>query len=333
MASEKFGDAARPTPQQKKAIILTETNTDPVVLRETIDHLEKYSYSVTLLPNTPENKLAAVEKARLGPRERSVCYIAGSGKGNDPELIEKVGDLVRTIAEAGYNTVCPGAEGMMGVITEEVRKLGKLVTSVFSLAVAQANVEKLYPDSFDCIVVAPDEDTRQEFYHLLSGAQIALPGGGGTTAEAAAHFYKNTQIGLVYPRKPDGVINYPSPIIYFSPSTKETQQAAKEILCKYIYPNDPDMQKKIRESAPPQGGYWGPQAAQYDMEVAIGFLKPEYRNGFIETLRTPKDVVDMLENWSDPDVRQLMVTTMNIHNKTGQRFLKIMRSHELKPGG
>ena len=317
----------------RKAIVLRNADSDPKVLKEVVDLLAATGYAPEVLANTPDNKIGAARAIQVGPREKSVCYIAGSGKGDDPELLEKSAALVRAVSDAGYNTVCPGSEGMMGVIVDEVRKLGRPVTSVFSLAVAQAFVEKLEA-KFDRIIVAPDEDTRQELYHLLSGAQIALPGGTGTKAEAAAHYYKNGQIGLIY-RRPEafGPENFASPIIYFSPHTARVEDAVKKVLCERFFAGNPALQESVR-AANLDVGYWDLETGQYDQIADMKFMHFKYRTALIETLRTPEQVVGMLDDWSTPGVRQRMTEEINIHyEKSRERaaFARIMNGGR-KPG-
>lgn len=307
----------------KIAVVLAEPNSDQEIIKKINDYLGKNNYDVRQMDSTDENHLATANLLRTGAREKSVCYIAGSGLGNDPELVKKTRKLIREVSMAGYNTICPGSEGMMGVIVDEVKKLGKPVTSVFSLDVAQAYVEKLEA-KFDRIVVAPNERVRQKLYHLLSGAQIALPGGTGTMTEGAVHYYQNAQIGIVY-RNPKkfGPENFPSPIIYFSPATGAVQDAVKDIICKKMFSGDLKMQEKIRKTDI-NIGYWDMMDNVYQQMVKMGFVKPEYVDSFVKTLPTSAKVIKMLDNWSDPEVRNMMVMLNNIHHRETRQKLRLI---------
>ncbi len=319
MASKSFGEAAA----TKKAVILTRPESNQVVLKEVVDFLQARGYEPEVMDSTHENIRAAVDKIKIGARESSVCYIGGSSKGNDPELVEKTREMIRAVSLAGFNTVCPGSEGMMGVIVEEVKKLGLPVTSVFSLAVAQAFIEKL-EDKFDRIIVAPDEDVRQELYHMLSGVEIGLGGGSGTIAEGPAHTYKHTQIQSYKRDTEFGPENYPSPMIYFSPVTKGTAERTKRNICRIEYPSHPEFQKLIMEGPNPEGGFWSALEAMYDMSVGEGFTSAELKAAFIDRCTTKEQVLEKLEAWRDPEVRKVMVMLMNKHSPVGKKIRTIM---------
>ena len=261
----------------KTAVILTEPQTDPDVLANMQKFLRDAGYDLHTLESNAENHFKATELVKQAPREKSVCYIAGSAEGNDPELVEASKNLAKKVAKAGFNTVFPGsAIGMMGALAGAVKDVGGKLTSVFSLQVAEAHFEEITTDA-DSIVVAPNEKIRQLMYHLLSGAQIALPGGTGTYAESVVHFYQNTQIGLIY-RHPKnfGPENFPSPIIYFSPETPAVKDEYKKLLCKTFYPRDAAMKKAIMDSDI-KAGYWDFARLAYDNLIDLGFSSTDFR--------------------------------------------------------
>ncbi len=305
---------------KKKAVILTESHTVPEVLARVKGFCEDNGFTVEVMPNSRENRIKAVEHVPHDVRENSVCYIGGAHAGNDPELVEKVRELALAVTNAGYSTVYPGgSEGMMGVLVDTVRKAGKPLVSVYSMDVAHAYLEKL-DAGVESILIAPNERVRQILYHLCSGAQIALPGGSGTMTEAAMHFYQNAQMGIIY-RDPQyfGPENYPSPMIYFSPSTPKVEEAYKKLVSEKFYKDDPAMQKLILEN-PMNVGYWDFVAQAYKGLVEMGFLKEEHM-AFIKMRKTPEKIVEQLDHWRDPKVREGMITHMNVHYQDAKRKL------------
>ena len=315
--------------KQKTAVILQEPQTNAKVLADLKAFLEKNGYTVHVLDSDHKNHFKAVELVKQAPREKSICYIAGSAEGNDPELVSAAKDLAEKVVKAGFNTVYPGSgKGMMGAICDAVKDAGGKITSVFSLQVAEAHFEEITTDA-DSIVVAPNEKVRQLMYHLLSGAQIALPGGTGTYAESTVHFYQNTQIGLIY-RHPDnfGPENYPSPIIYFSPETEAVKEEYKKLLCKKFYPDNPAMQKAIMK-ADIKAGYWDFAKLAYDNLIDLGFSSRDF-HAFIKNHETAEEVIKQLQSWDDPKVRKMLVNLINAHNrKTRDGFSHIV-GHDFK---
>lgn len=315
--------------KKKTAVILTDDNTDPKVLANMQKFLEDNGYDLTTMESNHENNYKAVELVEQADREKSVCYIAGSAEGNDPELVDAATDLAKKVAQAGFNTVYPGSGiGMMGAIAKAVKEVDGKLTSVFSLQVAEAHFEEITTEA-DSIVVAPNEKVRQLMYHLLSGAQIAMPGGTGTYAESTVHFYQNTQIGLIY-RHPDNFTdeNFPSPIIYFSPETDAVKDEYKKLIAEKFYPNDPAMQKVIMESDI-EAGYWDFAKLAYDNLIDMGFSSEDFK-AFIKSEATPEGVIEQLDNWDNPTVRQMLVDLINAHNRRNRDSLSHIIGHDFK---
>jgi len=326
-AKKEFNASGKAVP--KKAVILTEPGTDPAVLAKMQQFLLDNGYELHTLESTSENHFQTVDMLQLAPREKSICYIAGSALGDDPELVDAVKDLAKKVVAAGFNTVYPGSgKGMMGAIYDAVKEKGGKITSVFSLQVAEAHFEEIAVGA-DSIVVAPNEKVRQLMYHLFSGAQIALPGGTGTYAESVVHFYQNTQIGLIY-RNPKnfGPENFPSPIIYFSPETEKVKEEYKKLLCKKFYPNDPVMKKAIMDSDI-KAGYWDFAKLAYDNLIDLGFASTDFR-AFIKSHTTAKGVIRQLQSWDDPKVRNMLVDLINAHNRRTRDSFSHIVGHDFK---
>lgn len=315
---------------EKVAVFLRDENTIETELATVAKMCLKNGFEVKVLDCTQQNIYKAAELVSLGQREHSVCYIAGAGEGDDPELIDAVKVLAKKVASAGFNTVYPGsAKGQMGVLAKAVLEEGAPVTSVFSLDVAQAHVEELCWD-VSSIVVAPNEKVRQTLYHLLSGAQIALPGGTGTKTEASIHYYQNTKMGLVY-RKPEffGPENYASPILYFSPKTQMVQDAYKKALCEKLYADDKDMQKMIM-SRPLDAGYWDFESMMYDTIVERGFENEAYM-AFVQSFSKPEEMIEQLICWGEPCVRDQMTFLVNEHYAASRASLSKITQKPPKP--
>lgn len=298
----------------RTAVILKDSETNPQVLAKMEQFLKDAGYDLYVLESNNENHFKTVDLVKQDKREKSVCYIAGSAEGSDPELVEASKDLAKKVARAGFNTVFPGSGiGMMGALANAVKEVDGKLTSVFSLQVAEAHFEEITTEA-DSIVVAPNEKVRQLMYHLLSGAQIALPGGTGTYAESTVHFYQNTQIGLIY-RHPDNFSaeNFPSPIIYFSPRTDAVKEEYKKLLCKKFYRNNPDMKQAIMENDI-NAGYWDFARLAYDNLIDLDFASSDFR-AFIKDHATPRGVIKQLRSWDDPKVRDMLIDLINAHNR------------------
>lgn len=320
ISTEHASAAAR---RVKKAAIISNDRSSPQVLERTRTYLENNDFEIKTFEDTAQAHLDAANHVRIGERDRAVCYIGGSAKGNDEELVEATKDLVRKISNAGYVTVYPGSGiGMMGEIHKAAREANGEIVSIFSLQVAEAVLEEITPD-VESIIVAPNEGVRQKLYHLLSGAQIAMPGGTGTKAEAAVHFYQNTQIGLIY-RDPKNFTeeNFPSPIIYFSPVTEKSLQWQRQRLTDMFNEAGaltPSIKKAINE-APFKAGYWDDDYNQFRKLVDFEFSSKDF-HAFVKRERSPEDVVEQLNNWQDPEVRDLLQRLVSAHFYDGRKKL------------
>ena len=327
MAKKDFARAGEQ--EAKTAVILVEPSTDEHTLANMRTFLTDAGYDVHELESNTENHFKTVDLIKQAEREKSICYIAGSAEGDDPDLVEASKDLARKVVKAGFNTVYPGSGiGMMGAIADAVKEAGGKLTSVFSLQVAEAHFEEITTEA-DSIVVAPNEKVRQLMYHLLSGAQIALPGGTGTYAESTVHFYQNTQIGLIY-RNPKNFTdeNFPSPIIYFSPQTDAVKEEYKKLLCEKFYADNPVMKQQIMDNDI-DAGYWDFARLAYDNLIDLGFSSDDFR-AFIKDHATPEGVIKQLKSWDDPKVRDMLVDLINAHNrKTRDGFSHII-GHDFK---
>lgn len=333
MATDKVSkDFGRSNGADKRtAVLLVEPQTNAEVLAKMRGFLEDAGYDIHELESNNDNHFKTVELIKQAEREKSVCYIAGAAEGNDPELVAQAKELAKEVARAGFNTVFPGSgKGMMGALCDAVKEEGGKITSVFSLQVAEAHFEEITTEA-DSIVVAPNEKVRQLMYHLLSGAQIALPGGTGTYAESVVHFYQNTQIGLIY-RHPENFTdeNFPSPIIYFSPQTDAVKQEYKKLLCEKFYPENEAMKAAIMGSDI-DAGYWDFARLAYDNLIDLGFASSDFR-AFIKAHETPTGVVEQLRSWDDPRVRNVLVDLINAHNTGTRDSLSHIVGHDFKVG-
>jgi predicted Rossmann-fold nucleotide-binding protein len=304
--TEDFGNIVK---GKKPAVILTNENSCRVLVGRMQEFCVRNGFDTRILDCTNENLIAAAKIVKIGERKKSVCYIAGASEGNDNEIKIAVTDLAQKIAQNGYHAIWPGSKyGMMGVLARAVMGAGKPIASVFSLDVAQAHIEELEGGA-SSIVVAPSERERQLLYHLLSGAQIALPGGGGTHAEAAIHFYQNGQMGLMY-RRPDAFTehNYPSPIIYFSPATSKTNQRIKAQMADLF----PDLKSDILSSNVENLGYWAFEQAQFKLMMRSGFLSPN-AGALIQFAQDPEKILEILAQWEDDGVRARITGELSVH--------------------
>jgi predicted Rossmann-fold nucleotide-binding protein len=310
----------------RPAIILTDKNSNQMLVQRVQQFCTNHGFNTCILECTNQTLIKAAQIVKIGEREKSVCYIAGASEGNDSEIKTAVTGLAQKVAHGGFHAIWPGSKfGMMGVLAQAVIGAGKPIVSVFSLDVAQAHIEELEPKA-SSIVVAPSERERQILYHLLSGAQIALPGGGGTHAEAAIHFYQNGQMGLMY-RQPDAFTehNYPSPIIYFSPATAKTNQNVKTLIGNMF----DDLKPNIIESSTENLGYWAFEELQFKLLMRTKFLSAK-AGALIHFVPNAEGVLKILGQWGDAELRAGIIRTLNLHHDASRRRLEEVIGSGLK---
>lgn len=133
---------------------------------------------------------------------KSLCVYCGSAIGAAPAYPQAARDLAKTMTESNIALVYGGGNvGLMGVLADEVMRLGGEVTGVIPKAlvnkeVGHAGLTRLH--------IVKDMHERKAMMAELADGFVALPGGLGTLEEL---FEMLTWSQLGFHAKPIGVLN------------------------------------------------------------------------------------------------------------------------------
>lgn len=133
---------------------------------------------------------------------KSICVYCGASMGADPAYADAARALAAVLVEQNIALVYGGGKvGLMGVIADEVLRLGGEVTGVIPQAllareVGHAGLTRLF--------VVKDMHERKAMMAQLSDGFIAMPGGMGTLEEL---FEMLTWAQLGIHAKPVGLLN------------------------------------------------------------------------------------------------------------------------------
>ena len=133
---------------------------------------------------------------------KSICVYCGASRGADPVYADAARALAQTLVDHNIALVYGGGKvGLMGVIADEVLRLGGDVTGVIPQAllareVGHAGLTRLF--------VVTDMHERKAMMAQLSDGFIAMPGGMGTLEEL---FEMLTWAQLGIHAKPVGLLN------------------------------------------------------------------------------------------------------------------------------
>jgi len=120
----------------------------------------------------------------VGPPEptlRRVTVFTGSKHGNNPQYIEAVEHLARTIAEHNLDVVFGGGNvGLMGVLADTALAAGAQVFGVMPESMQDTETPHQHLTRLD---IVPDMHARKQRMADLGDAFVALPGGIGTLEE------------------------------------------------------------------------------------------------------------------------------------------------------
>jgi uncharacterized protein (TIGR00730 family) len=112
---------------------------------------------------------------------KSLCVYCGSNGGVSPRYAEAARALARGMVEMNLSLVYGGGNvGLMGVIADEVLRLGGEVTGVIPTALVQREVAHT---GLTRQFVVKDMHERKAMMASLSDGFIAMPGGMGTMEE------------------------------------------------------------------------------------------------------------------------------------------------------
>jgi len=133
---------------------------------------------------------------------KSICVYCGANFNGDPKLLEAIQKLAKTLVSQNIRLVYGGGSvGVMGVIADEVLKLGGHVTGVIPQFLVDKEVGHKHIS--EMIVTSNMHERKQKMADLADGF-IILPGGFGTLEE---FFEVLTWLQLGLHGKAIGVLN------------------------------------------------------------------------------------------------------------------------------
>jgi uncharacterized protein (TIGR00730 family) len=133
---------------------------------------------------------------------KALCVYCGAASGSSPLYAAAARQLAKTLVEADIALVYGGGNvGLMGVIADEVLRLGGQVTGVIPQALLEKEVGHR---GLTALHVVKDMHERKAMMASLSDGFIALPGGLGTLEEL---FEMLTWSQLGIHGKPVGLVN------------------------------------------------------------------------------------------------------------------------------
>jgi uncharacterized protein (TIGR00730 family) len=133
---------------------------------------------------------------------RSICVYCGASPGSSPLYAEAARQLAHSMVEKQIELVYGGGNvGLMGIIADEVLRLGGKVTGVIPHGLVE---RELAHKSLTELHIVKDMHERKAKMAALAEGFIALPGGMGTLEEL---FEMLTWSQLGFHQKPVGLIN------------------------------------------------------------------------------------------------------------------------------
>jgi uncharacterized protein (TIGR00730 family) len=133
---------------------------------------------------------------------KSICVYCGANAGVSPRYAEEARHLARAMVEANLSLVYGGGNvGLMGVIADEVLRLGGEVTGVIPTALIEREVGHT---GLTRQFIVKDMHERKAMMAQLADGFIAMPGGMGTLEEL---FEMLTWSQLGIHAKPVGLLN------------------------------------------------------------------------------------------------------------------------------
>jgi len=133
---------------------------------------------------------------------KAICVYCGANPGASPRFAEEARALARALVERNLSLVYGGGKvGLMGVIADEVLRLGGEVTGVIPTALVEREVGHT---GLTRQFIVKDMHERKAMMAQLADGFIAMPGGLGTLEEL---FEVLTWAQLGIHSKPIGLLN------------------------------------------------------------------------------------------------------------------------------
>ncbi|HEY8101889.1 MAG TPA: TIGR00730 family Rossman fold protein [Burkholderiaceae bacterium] len=196
---------------------------------------------------------------------KSLCVYCGSSIGSSPVYEEAARSLAKAMADEQIDLVYGGGNvGLMGVIADEVLRLGGKVTGVIPKALMDYEVG--HP-GLTHLYVVKDMHERKAKMAELAGGFIAMPGGIGTLEEL---FEVLTWSQLGFHDKPIGLLNVNG---FYDGLIRFVQHLVKQGFLKpehaslMMYEDDaPALMERFKSFVPKQ------QVKQFDQATAKTIL-------------------------------------------------------------
>ncbi|WP_258103685.1 TIGR00730 family Rossman fold protein [Marinoscillum sp. MHG1-6] len=135
-------------------------------------------------------------------KKKRIAVFCGSRTGNHPEYEKATKELARQMVDSNIDLVYGGGKiGLMGILADEVMRLGGAVYGVIPVKILDMEVG--HDGITELIVVETMHDRKAEMAKMSDGF-VALPGGIGTMEEII-EVYTWQQLG--YHNKPCGFFN------------------------------------------------------------------------------------------------------------------------------
>ena len=133
---------------------------------------------------------------------KSLCIYCGSSPGSSPLYAQAARSLAQQMVDDNIALVYGGGNvGLMGVIADEVIRLGGVATGVIPMALME---KELGHKGLTTLHIVKDMHERKAMMAELSDGFIAMPGGIGTLEELFEVF---TWAQLGFHQKPIGLLN------------------------------------------------------------------------------------------------------------------------------
>jgi uncharacterized protein (TIGR00730 family) len=133
---------------------------------------------------------------------KSLCVYCGSSPGATPAYAQAARGLARAMVEQNISLVYGGGNvGLMGIIADEMMRLGGQATGVIPQALLK---KELGHNGLTQLHIVKDMHERKAMMADLSDGFIAMPGGIGTLEELFEVF---TWAQLGFHQKPIGLLN------------------------------------------------------------------------------------------------------------------------------
>ncbi|PRC91862.1 TIGR00730 family Rossman fold protein [Solimicrobium silvestre] len=133
---------------------------------------------------------------------KSICVYCGSATGISPSYADAARSLAGVLVGHNLNLIYGGGNiGLMGIIADEVMRLGGEVTGVIPKALVDKEVAHM---ALTRLYIVNDMHERKAMMASLCDGFIALPGGIGTLEEL---FEMLTWLQLEFHQKPVGLLN------------------------------------------------------------------------------------------------------------------------------